>query len=114
MSGHPLRSGRRPTHAPVLYSPPADGSTVAEVDVITAPRTPQPNLDAIYLLMPTSQNVALILKDFAPGEPLAAQPRTSKKNAPPPLRQEPPKYAAAHLHFVDGERGRCDGVRDAS
>jgi hypothetical protein len=55
-------------------------------------------LDAIYLLMPTSQNVEFVLRDYSPAP---AQGRTSKKKDAPAVA-DGPKYAAAHLHFVDG------------
>ena len=54
--------------------------------------------------MPTSQNVELILRDYNPAPPAAPSGRSSKKDKNPPSSQvvEKPKYAAAHLHFVDG------------
>lgn len=78
---------------------------MAEVDLITSHRTPQTRLAAIYLLMPTSQNVGLVLSDFR-GAAAAAQPpaKSSKKKDSAPVPQpEGPKYASAYLHFVDGQ-----------
>lgn len=77
----------------------------AEVDVITAPRTAQTRLAAIYLLMPTSQNVELVLRDHGSATPAASSSRLSKKkdSGPPPAPAEGPKYASAYLNFIDGE-----------
>ncbi|KDE02370.1 hypothetical protein MVLG_07072 [Microbotryum lychnidis-dioicae p1A1 Lamole] len=79
---------------------------VQQVDVITAPRSPQPRLAAIYLVMPTAQNVDLILRDFAPHSSpnsTSAQ-RSSKKREPAHLnaQAEPPRYASAYLQFLEG------------
>lgn len=76
-------------------------SRFAEVDLITHPRQPQPRLAAVYLLMPTTQNVELVLRDHSPSPP-PAQGKTSKKQ-PQPAVQEPPKYAAAYVNFMEGE-----------
>jgi syntaxin-binding protein 1 len=46
-----------------------------------SPRAPQPTLDAVYLLTPTSQNVKRVLADFEAGR------RT---------------YRHVHLYFIDG------------
>ncbi|GJE98046.1 Sec1 family protein [Phanerochaete sordida] len=54
---------------------------VTLIEAITSYREPQPSMDAVYLLMPTSQNVDRIIRDFSGG------------------RQQ---YAAAHLFFIDG------------
>ncbi|KAF8637589.1 hypothetical protein AX17_002658 [Amanita inopinata Kibby_2008] len=53
---------------------------VTLIESISNRREPQPEFEAIYLLMPTSQNVDRIIGDFA-------------------LRQQ---YAAAHLFFIEG------------
>jgi hypothetical protein len=47
-----------------------------------SPRAPQPTLDAVYLLTPTTQNVQRVLADFEHGR------RT---------------YRNVHLYFIDGE-----------
>jgi syntaxin-binding protein 1 len=67
--------------------------------VITAHRTPQPRLAAVYLLMPTTQNVDLVLRDFAPSPPA---PQGKSRSKAPQAPAEPPKYAAAYINFVDG------------
>ncbi|KAF5383619.1 hypothetical protein D9615_003550 [Tricholomella constricta] len=54
---------------------------VTLIESINSNRDPQPAYEAIYLLMPTSQNVDRIIKDFAGA-----------------VKQ----YAGAHLFFVDG------------
>ena len=51
------------------------------IEAITNWREPQPSMEAIYLVMPTSQNVDRIIRDFSDGR-----------------RQ----YGAAHLFFIDG------------
>lgn len=73
--------------------------------MITAQRSPQPRLAAIYLLMPTSQNVELVLRDHGSATPAASSSRLSKKkdSGPPPAQAEGPKYASAYLNFIDGE-----------
>ncbi|KAI0339658.1 Sec1-like protein [Trametopsis cervina] len=53
---------------------------VTVVEAITNYREPQPGMEAMYLLMSTSQNVDRIIRDFSGGQPL---------------------YAAAHLFFID-------------
>ncbi|KAJ7509807.1 Sec1-like protein [Mycena galericulata] len=53
---------------------------VTLIESITNFRDPQPEFEALYLLMPTSQNVDRVIKDFSG------------------VRQ----YAAAHLFFTDG------------
>ncbi|GAA6011838.1 hypothetical protein JCM11491_000767 [Sporobolomyces phaffii] len=73
---------------------------IQQVDLITHHRNPQPRLAAIYLLMPTTQNVELVLRDHNPN-PLPQSGKSSKKNAPA-APQEPPKYAAAYINFMDG------------
>ncbi|GAA5889143.1 hypothetical protein JCM5296_007177 [Sporobolomyces johnsonii] len=73
---------------------------IQQVDVITAHRIPQPRLAAVYLLMPTSQNVELVLRDYNPAPP-AQSGKSSKKNAGA-QQPEPPKYAAAYINFMDG------------
>ncbi|KAF9461225.1 Sec1-like snare protein [Collybia nuda] len=54
---------------------------VTLIESITSNRDPQPEFEAIYLLMPTSQNVDRIIRDFSNG-----------------FRQ----YAGAHLFFIEG------------
>lgn len=54
----------------------------AVIEAISNYREPQPTMEAMYLVMPTSQNVDRIIRDFSEG------------------RQQ---YAGAHLFFVDGE-----------
>lgn len=53
----------------------------AVIESITNYREAQPTMEAIYLLMPTSQNVDRIIRDFSNGKQ---------------------QYAAAHLFFIDG------------
>ena len=60
---------------------------VAVIESITSHREPQPQFEAMYLLMSTSQNVERIIRDFANGHQ---------------------QYAAAHLFFVDGVCFLCD------
>lgn len=62
------------------------------IDPLMSPRAPQPTLDAVYLLTPTTQNVKRVLADFQEGR------RT---------------YRHVHLYFIDGTSGRC-GVRHVS
>jgi len=50
------------------------------IESITSHRELQPEFEAMYLLMPTNQNVDRIIRDF-----------TEKK-----------QYAAAHLFFIEG------------
>ncbi|EJU03633.1 Sec1-like protein [Dacryopinax primogenitus] len=54
---------------------------VTQVDAINSNRTLQPNLEAMYLVMPTTQNVERIINDFSSGKQ---------------------QYAAAHLFFIEG------------
>ncbi|KAI9062524.1 Sec1-like protein [Trametes sanguinea] len=54
---------------------------VTLIESITSHREPQPQFEAMYLLMSTSQNVDRIIRDFSNGHQ---------------------QYAAAHLFFVDG------------
>ncbi|KAJ7464621.1 Sec1-like snare protein [Mycena latifolia] len=53
---------------------------VTLIESITNYRDPQPEFEALYLLMPTSQNVERVIKDF-----------TNTR-----------QYAAAHMFFIDG------------
>ncbi|KAF5361824.1 hypothetical protein D9756_002266 [Leucocoprinus leucothites] len=53
---------------------------VTLIESITSHREPQPEFEAMYMLMPTNQNVDRIIRDF-----------TEKK-----------QYAAAHLFFIEG------------
>ncbi|KAK4046376.1 syntaxin binding protein 1 [Microbotryomycetes sp. JL201] len=93
---------------------------VQQVDLITSARHAQPRLAAIYLLMPTSHNVELVLKDFAGDNSTSpAQPSTAsslsrlshkKKDPTPPANattQAGPRYASAFLHFVDAIESRA-------
>lgn len=87
---------------------PSSGSLTpprrTEIDIITNKRSPQHHLPAIYLLMPTSQNVDLVLRDYSPAPPPQQSGRSKKDKHQPstPPVDNSPKYAAAHLHFVDG------------
>ncbi|GAA5891833.1 hypothetical protein JCM8208_002906 [Rhodotorula glutinis] len=72
---------------------------IQQVDLITSHRQPQPRLAAVYLLMPTTQNVDLVLRDHNPTPP-PAPGKSSKKQPPGP--QEPPRYAAAYVNFMEG------------
>ncbi len=51
------------------------------IESITTHRDPQPQFEAMYIVMSTSQNVDRIIRDFSNGHK---------------------QYAAAHLFFVDG------------
>ncbi|KAF7296537.1 hypothetical protein HMN09_01060700 [Mycena chlorophos] len=53
---------------------------VTLIESITSNRDPQPEFEALYLLMPTSQNIDRIIKDLSGSK----------------------QYAAAHLYFIDG------------
>lgn len=53
------------------------------IESITQHRELQPGTEAMYLLMPTSQNVDRIIRDF---------------------EGEQPQYGGAHLFFTEGER----------
>ncbi|BGP12280.1 hypothetical protein JCM10213_000024 [Rhodosporidiobolus nylandii] len=72
---------------------------VQQVDLITAHRAPQPRLAAVYLLMPTTQNVDLVLRDHNPTPP---PPQGKSKSKAPQQPPEPPKYGAAYINFLDG------------
>jgi hypothetical protein len=53
---------------------------LAVIESINTYRDPQPEFEALYLLMSTSQNIDRIIKDFSGAR----------------------QYAAAHLFFIDG------------
>ena len=55
--------------------------TALVIEAITNYREPNPGIEAMYLLMPTSQNIERIIKDFSDGNQ---------------------QYAGAHLFFIDG------------
>lgn len=59
----------------------SDVLTWIVIESISSHRDPQPGFEAIYLLMPTTQNVERIIKDFTGPEK---------------------QYAGAHLFFLDG------------
>lgn len=59
---------------------PTHGDHVV-IEAITNYREPQPTMEAVYLLMPTSQNIDRIIRDYSNGKQ---------------------QYAAAHLFFIDG------------
>lgn len=59
---------------------------ITVIESITNFREAQPEFEAIYMLMPTTQNVDRIIKDFSSAK----------------------QYAAAHLFFIEGESS-CDG-----
>ncbi|KAJ7087363.1 Sec1-like snare protein [Mycena belliarum] len=66
---------------------------VTLIESITNYRDPQPEFEALYLLMPTSQNVERIIKDFSGAR----------------------QYAAAHLFFIDGlEEGLFNRVASSA
>ncbi|KIY71905.1 ras opposite [Cylindrobasidium torrendii FP15055 ss-10] len=54
---------------------------VTLIESISNYREPQPGFEAVYLIMPTNQNVDRVMRDFSP-------PNT--------------QYAAAHLFFIEG------------
>jgi syntaxin-binding protein 1 len=56
------------------------------IESITSIREPQPEFEAMYILMPTTQNVERIIKDFSNHK----------------------QYAAAHLFFTEGARVLAD------
>lgn len=56
-------------------------SPCSVVESITNDREPQPGFEAVYLLMPTGQNVDRVIKDFS---------NTNRQ------------YAAGHLFFIEG------------
>jgi hypothetical protein len=70
-----------PFKPPGVILPQADRRFVAVIESITKYREPQPEFEAVYLLMPTTHNVDRIIRDFSDG-----------------TRQ----YAAAHLFFIEG------------
>jgi len=53
----------------------------AVIESINSNRKPEPNMDAMYLLMPTTQNVKRIIADFSDGRV---------------------QYGGAHIFFIDG------------
>jgi Proteins involved in synaptic transmission and general secretion, Sec1 family len=67
------------SHPTSFISAPSH-TTVEVIESITNYRDPQPDFEAVYLLMPTSQNIERIIKDFSNHK----------------------QYAAAHLFFTDG------------
>ncbi|KAH9479547.1 Protein transport protein sec1 [Psilocybe cubensis] len=89
-----IRSVNPPTRWKILvvdeYSQKLLGAVLKQFDIleenvtliesITSIREPQPGFEAIYLLMPTSQNVDRIIRDFSNNK----------------------QYAAAHLFFIEG------------
>ncbi|KDQ61398.1 hypothetical protein JAAARDRAFT_30828 [Jaapia argillacea MUCL 33604] len=54
---------------------------VTLIESITSNRDPQPQFEAVYILMSTSQNIDRIIKDYSDGKQ---------------------QYAVAHLFFIDG------------
>lgn len=68
-------------HGSILTSPMLLKCAI-EIDVINTIRSRQPGLEALYLLMPTTQNIDRIIADFStPGQEM---------------------YAGAHLFFTEG------------
>jgi hypothetical protein len=61
----------------VLLSP--HGTSHSVIEVITNHREPQ-SLEAVYILMPTTENIRRVIRDFTPGNE---------------------RYSAAHLFFTD-------------
>ena len=55
------------------------GASRSVIEVITNHREPQ-SLEAVYILMPTTENIRRIIRDFTPGNEM---------------------YSAAHLFFTD-------------
>ncbi|KAI8450531.1 Sec1-like protein [Phakopsora pachyrhizi] len=64
---------------------------VQQVDLIEKDRNPSPNLEAIYILAPTAKNIDRIISDFSPKSGRGTAPTSSG-----------PRYAAAHMFFIDG------------
>lgn len=52
----------------------------AEIESISNYRDPQPGLEAMYLIMPTNQNIDRVIQDFS----------------------GTPQYAGVHLFFIEG------------
>jgi syntaxin-binding protein 1 len=63
------------------------------IEAITNYREPQPSMEAIYLVMPTTQNIDRIIRDFSNG------------------RQQ---YGGGHLFFIDGMYVPFMPIRDAT
>lgn len=63
--------------------------SLVAIDQITAHRQPEPSMEAMYLLMPTTQNVDRIVRDFS-GQQM---------------------YAGAHLFFTDRTFPPSGGTR---
>lgn len=83
------------------------------MDLITHRRSAEPRLEAVYLLMPTSENVELVLRDFNPN-PTPVQSKSRKtKDVVPAQAAEGPKYGGAHLHFIDGQSEAGAGCESA-
>lgn len=70
-----------PVRAPCVAVALPPHARRAVIEAITSYREAQPTMEAVYLLMPTSQNVDRIIRDFSNGRK---------------------QYAAAHLFFIDG------------
>jgi syntaxin-binding protein 1 len=71
--------------------------SVQQIERIDHQRAAFPRLDAVYILSPSPQNIDLIIRDFLPARP--AQPATKRSPAVP--ASAGPKYANAHLFFID-------------
>lgn len=87
----------------VLFADNLNWVVNTEIDVITNRRSAEPRLEAVYLLMPTSENVDLVLSDYNPNPQQPNSKSSRKKELVPVAQPEPPKYAGAHLHFIDGK-----------
>lgn len=79
-------AGQAGSVAELLSFPSRTPVSRAAIDDLMSPRAPQPTLDAVYLLTPTTQSVERVIADFADGR------RT---------------YRSVHLYFVDGEFRLC-------
>lgn len=105
---------------------------VQQVTLITDNNTSSStsNLQAIYLLLPTPENIDLILRDYAPPvnqntivpPPTSSSSKDKKKHAAAAKESNsssrhrgPPRYSAAHVHFIDrGLSFNVDFARDRS
>lgn len=72
---------------------------VPVIESITNIRDRQPDMEALYLLMPTTENVNHIIEDFP-----AAVVETARNARQPkyPDRHTDYRYKAAHVFFIDG------------
>jgi syntaxin-binding protein 1 len=84
-----------------LYSTPGycAYNTIPVIELITNNRERQPDMEALYLLMPTTENVDRIIEDFPTAVIETAKNARQPKYAD---RHTDYQYKAAHVFFVDG------------